>query len=545
MVQYGGNEGKVLVMKRHHIPIQWKMTLLSFGVVAFTLLIATVIFIGKAIDIKENELGNQALVMARTVAQLPIVQEQIHEPEGWKEIQPVVEQIRTVNGSDYIVVLNMNRIRYSHPSPKQLGTVSSGKDEGPAFAEHSYVSKAKGEKGIAIRGFVPIMDGDQRQVGVVIVGMLMPSVAEIINSIKNELMITTGLVSLFGIIGSWLLARKIKEDTFNLEPYEIGKLLVERTAVFQAINEGIIAVNSLNQITVFNEKAKELLAVDGELEGKGINEILHDSRLVHILCQKEDVFNEEVRINHKVIFVSKVSIKVNGRIVGNVAIFQDRTEITKVAEELTGVKGFVEALRVQNHEHQNRLHTIAGLIQLDEKEKALQYIFHSTEENMNLVSFLTKRISYESVSGLLLGKIRRGKEMDVKVSIHPDSSLHSLPPLVDEHDLVVVIGNLLENALYAVQKSTYKSKVVNVSITEGENLILIVQDNGIGIRDEDLQAVYQKGFTTKGNEGSGLGLHLVKNTVEKANGSITIQSSLGEGTVVKVVIPMTGGMHDE
>ena len=133
-------------MNRKQMPIRWKMTILSFGVVLFALIIGFIIFVGKAIEMKKEELGNQALITARTVANLPTVQSHLEEPQGFKEIQPMVENIRTVNGSDYIVVLNMNRIRYSHPSNEQLGTISAGKDEGPAFAEHSYVSTAKGER---------------------------------------------------------------------------------------------------------------------------------------------------------------------------------------------------------------------------------------------------------------------------------------------------------------------------------------------------------------------------------------------------------------
>ncbi|GAA0316406.1 two-component system sensor histidine kinase DctS [Bacillus carboniphilus] len=532
-----------------HMPIRWKMTILSFGVVLFSLVIALIIFVGKVIEIREDELGNQALLISRTVANLPTVKEHIQSSsvsKGWKEIQPIVENIRTVNGSDYIVVLNMNRIRYSHPSPDMLGTLSSGKDEGPAFAEHSYTSKAKGELGTAIRGFVPIMNDSHQQIGVVIVGMIVPSVWEIIGPMKKELFIMSVITLLFGIIGSWLLARHIRRETFQLEPHEIAKLLVERTATFQAMNEGIIAIDIEKRVTVFNEKAKEILSIDGDVEGQLISEVLPDTKLPDTLTSKEPIYHEELRLGEKIVLSSRVPIMVDGQVVGAVAIFQDRTDMTKLAEELTGVRTFVEALRVQNHEHQNKLHTVAGLIQLDEGEKALNYIFQSTEEEANMIKFLTDRIKNDNLTGLLLGKIRRSKELGIELKFDPDSFLSKLPSLLDQHDLVVVLGNLIENAFFALKGSRKEKKLVHVIIEETDNkLHIVIEDNGSGIAEEHLPYIFDKGFTTKGKEGSGIGLYLIKKIIEKSGGKIFVQSRLGEGTEFSLNFPMNGGLEDD
>ncbi|MFP3360038.1 Spo0B domain-containing protein, partial [Planococcus sp. SIMBA_143] len=89
---------------------------------------------------------------------------------------------------------------------------------------------------------------------------------------------------------------------------------------------------------------------------------------------------EEMTFGNKVLMISKVPVSVGEETVGTLAVFQDRTEVSLMAEELTGVKNFVDALRVQNHESMNRLHTIAGLIQLDQKEKALDYVFEVSQK---------------------------------------------------------------------------------------------------------------------------------------------------------------------
>ncbi len=524
-------------MKR--IPIRWKITILSFGVVLFSILIGGIILIGNKIDTNERELGEHALITGRTVANLPGVKQNLTESEGWKEVNPIVERIRTINSADYIVVLNMNRIRFSHPVDEKLGTVSAGKDEGPAFAEHSYVSKAKGEMGIAVRAFVPVMNDKHEQIGVVIVGNMLPSIFEIILGMKNEILLVFFLTALFGIIGSWLLARHLKEQTFHLEPHEIVQLLVERTATFQAMNEGIIAIDINGKITILNQKAKRILGIKGDQTGQKIERVIPDTRLITVLTSGETIYHEEMRIGDKLIMSSRVPILVEGQIVGAVAVFQDRTEVTKLAEELTGVKAFVDALRVQNHEHLNKLHTIAGLIQLDNKEKALNFVFDVSEKQEELSKFLVNKMKDYSVSGLLLSKVSRGQELGVEVTIDNQSQMEKYPPLLDKHDFVLILGNLIENAFHSLQNLEREQKWVDISVHQDSQVCTIaVEDNGKGISNDQLPKVFEKGFTTKGEQGSGYGLFLINETVKKGMGHIEVVSKEGEGTSFILTFPM-------
>ena len=528
-----------MVMSLKRMPIRWKITILSFGIVLFSILIGGIIIIGNTIETKEESLGERALVTGRTVANLSALKEGLTESEGWKHINPMVERIRTVNSADYIVVLNMNRVRYSHPVEDKLGTVSAGKDEGPAFAEHSYTSKAKGESGIAVRGFVPVMNDGHEQIGVVIVGNFLPSLRDILLEMKNEILFVLFLTSLFGISGSWLLARHLKEQTFRLEPHEIVQLLVERTATFQAMNEGVVAIDKEGKITIMNQKAKEILGLTGDYTRQSIKNVIPEIKLIHVLSSGEAAFNEEIRLGSTFVMSNRIPIRVDNHTIGAVAIFQDRTEVTKLAEELTGVKAFVDALRVQNHEHMNKLHTIAGLIQLDQKEKALNFVFETSEKQEKLSKFLVNNFKDYSLSGLLLSKVSRGKELGIEVAIDEQSRLDDYPPLLDEHDFVLILGNLIENAFHSFDHIEREQRWVDISITQNRHMSTIaVEDNGEGIADDKQSRLFDKGFSTKGNKGSGIGLYLVKNIVGKGLGDIEVISKQGEGTSIIIQIPM-------
>ncbi len=519
------------------LKINWKIAILSFGIVLFSLCIAGSVLMGGIIRMKEEDLGWRLLVTARTVAQMPEVIAGLTNPDLRPGIQPATERIRIINDVTYVVVMDMNRVRLSHPVQSLIGTQSSGTDEGSAFAEHTYISKAKGELGTALRAFVPIMN-DNVQIGVALVGRIMPTVGQVLLDLSGQAYVVLLLSLLFGFWGSWKLAQHIKQQMFELEPHEIARLLVERTATFHAMHEGVIAIDKNERITIFNEKAKQMLKISGDVIGKLIHEVFPNSRLPEILKMNHPVYNQEQAIGSDIIMSTRVPITVGGRTVGAVAIFQDRTEVTRMAEELTGVKAFVDALRVQNHEYMNKLHTIGGLIQLGNNEKALDYLFEIREQKEELTRFLTRRIQDDSLTGLLLGKISRGRELGIEVTIDRQSQLERFPERLDHHDFVILLGNLLENAFDALQQ-VQRDKRVFVSIAQDEQaLSVLVEDNGCGMDNATRARIFERGFTTKGGSERGIGLHLVAGIVDKGGGTIEIDSTPGEGTTFVVSFPM-------
>ncbi|AEI45404.1 ATP-binding protein [Paenibacillus mucilaginosus] len=515
-----------------------KIAILSFGIVLFSLLIGGTILLGTIVHLREEELGRRLLVTARTVAQMPEIRDGLRDPRLREGIQPAAERIRIINDATYVVVMDMNRFRQSHPVESLIGSRSAGEDEGAAFAEHTYLSKGKGDLGTVLRAFVPVMDENHVQIGVALVGRLMPTIPQIISGMTREASLVLLLSLPFGLWGSWKLAQHIKQQMFELEPQEIARLLVERTATFHAMHEGVIAIDKHEAITIFNDKAKEMLGIQGEVIGRPIREVIPDTRLPEILAMNHPVYNQELMVRGARIMSNRVPITVGGETVGAVAIFQDRTEVTRMAEELTGVRAFVDALRVQNHEYMNKLHTIGGLIQLGRNDKALDYLFEITERREELTGFLSARIKDESIGGLLLGKISRGQELGIEVTVDRQSRLDRFPPRLDQHDLVIVLGNLIENAFDALAP-VERDKRIFVSIEQDEEILsLLVEDNGTGIEEPARARIFDRGFTTKGGSDRGIGLHLVAGILHKGGGELSLESTPGEGTSITVTFPM-------
>lgn len=527
-------------MRLDNWPIRWKITLLAFGIVLFSLLMGTMILIGKIVTVKVEDVSDRSLLIAKVTAQMPEIKRLVESGDPDRVVQKLVEQVRAIYGADYIVVVNMDGVRLSHPFENRIGTrFLINQAAKPAFAEHVYVDQVHGDLGDGVRAYAPIMNDEHQQVGVVMVGNTVPPLSAILHDLSGEMVLILSLTLCFGIVGAYLLASHIKQQTFQLEPQELARTIDERTAAFHAIHEGIIAIDEHERITVINEAAKRMLKVHVEAVGENIRDVIPDTRLPEILELGYPLYNRQFYIGDTLIVSNRVPIQVKGKTKGALAIFQDKTDVTRMAEELTGVKAFVDALRAKNHEHSNKLHTIAGLIQLGKDQEALRYIFQLDEEQENVAHYIGDRIQDVNLMGLLIGKISRAKELDITLRIDPYSEFRQFPEDVTYHDLVIIIGNLIENAFDGLAEVIDREKRIDVSIVQDDSYVMIeIEDNGIGIPEEVRRRMFEKGFSTKQKGERGIGLYLVSSIVERSGGEIEVDSSAGFGTWVRVTLPM-------
>ncbi|MGB9847499.1 MAG: histidine kinase, partial [Desulfotomaculales bacterium] len=140
---------------RKHFFLHHKLALLSFVSVALAVLIGGFITTLRISRMIEKEMGNRVLAIARTLAQMEAIQNNVGHRGGEKQIQPIAEKTRLATGVDYIVVVDMQKIRYSHPVAERIGKPFEDEDIGPALRNTEYVSYAQGVLGPSVRAFVP------------------------------------------------------------------------------------------------------------------------------------------------------------------------------------------------------------------------------------------------------------------------------------------------------------------------------------------------------------------------------------------------------
>lgn len=525
-------------MRKTNFKLRTKIALLSFTLVLTSVLLVGIVTIERISRSMEQEIGMRAMAIARTVAQLEDVQENLDQVTGSKLIQPIAEKIRLATGVDYIVIFDMNRIRFSHPLQERIGTLFSDGDEGSSLKNQEYLSPSIGVLGPAVRAFVPIKaDEGTRQVGVVSVGILTPTIKGIIQALRFELYISLLLGVLLGSLGSLYLARNIKMNMFSMEPQEIARLVEERVAIFQALGEGIIAIDNSGKVTLINNEAHRITSNDTNNIGLPIDQVVSIQGLATTMLNGDVRKNWELIINNTLVMSNILPVRIKESMAGAVLTFRDMTEVKKMAEELTGVKTFIEALRAQNHEFQNKLHTIAGLLQLGNDQQALDYVFLVTEEQQEIIRFVSKSIKNASVAGLLLGKYNRANELHLKLFFDPDCYLGDLPEHIEISKLILILGNLLDNSFEALSSRALAE--VHCYIFQGGDLIISVEDTGPGINDLIMDRLFEWGFTTKDALNHGIGLSLVKNAIKSLNGTLELETGAW-GTRFLVKIPLGG-----
>lgn len=197
-----------------------------------------------------------------------------------------------------------------------------------------------------------------------------------------------------------------------------------------------------------------------------------------------------------------------------------------------------EILRANNHEFMNKLQVISGLIQMGQTQEALSYIGSVAETQTRAISPILQNIVSPTVAALILGKLANATEMDIRLVLLNGSSLPRHSAYLSTTELVTLIGNLLENAIEAVNiKPLDELRNIDLQITEDDkSLLIMVSDSGIGIPENKLAKIYENGFSTKGTKGRGIGMTKIKDIVDKHNGDIEIESEEGTGTTFTVII---------
>jgi CitB family two-component system sensor histidine kinase MalK len=533
-------------MKKGRWRLQTIIIIFVCIVVAVSLFL-TDLLISKSIasGVEESQ-SEKAENVARMVAHNPLIIEAMSGKRDEKEIQVYANEMRKVTNVFFIVVMDMKGIRKSHPDMNKVGKHFIGGDEGPVLKGKEHVSISKGSLGPSLRFFTPIKDSHGKQLGAVAVGISLDNVEKAVNKNRESIFLGTLLGILFGIIGAVILARYIKKVLLGLEPFAIAKLLKERSAMIQSVREGIVAVDQDSRITLVNRTAYKLFKKAGlgeEPIGKDIKEFIPTALFNHHSNTGKFELDEEQNLNGLSILVNRVPVIVGNKVVGAIATFRDKTEIQLLAEQLTGVRIYADALRAQTHEFMNKLHVILGMVHMKNYEKLSEYINETIDHRKNEIGSITRKIQDHVLAGFLISKLSYAREADVDFKVFCEQPLPQPKNSELTHELITIIGNLIDNAVESV--SGCPSKKIEVQLDYGDDILTIeVCDTGSGMSEEIQNKIFQKGFSTKG-ENRGFGLYLISRSIERLEGEMIISTKPGKGTLFSVYIPYKARCEDD
>lgn len=401
----------------------------------------------------------------------------------------------------------------------QSGEVLLDDAETPLGADHCAVTAVRGANGTVT--------------GYVLAGLYLRSIRTM--ALRTLVVfVGIGLAALgVGTLLSLQLARRIKSGLLGYEPDAFRDLFLRRMELLDALDEGLLAIDRDAHILYINRAAAEMLSFDKDaVLGRPLAEVYPQSTIPQVLRTQKAEYNVSLEsLRHVRILSDRMPVWRDGRIVGAVAIFRNRTEVARLARELTGVQHIVEAMRAYTHEFMNKLHVILGLLQLGEAQRAEEYVLQLTQTRALSTRQISACIAEPSVAALLIGKSCRAAELGVRLTLDPASHLGADPRCLPAPAMITVLGNLIENAFDAFAQTPGRAlHEVSVSVREGEQgLILSVDDNACGMSDEVRRHLFERGATSKG-KGHGTGLYLVKQIVDAYHGDIRVESTRGVGS---------------
>ena len=329
------------------------------------------------------------------------------------------------------------------------------------------------------------------------------------------------------MIGSLLLARRVKRQTLGLEPREIVGLVEHRDALLYGIKEGVLAVDLGRRVTLVNGEAAKLLGLPPDAVGRTLDELPIPPWLREALARGRGVLDEVVPIGGRVLIFNSMSISNRGVPIGSVTTLRDRTELLELERELDVTRHATDTLRAQAHEFSNRLHTISGLIELGEYGEVVHYVHRLDAGVADGVRAVTEHIADPAVAALLVAKQNQADERGVELVVAESSSLGRVDDAMST-DIATVVGNLVDNAFDAVAPLPAQRRVQVELVGLADEVRITVRDSGPGVDPDCAREMFRRGFTTKGAGAvRGIGLSLVQLICRRRGGSIQARNEHG------------------
>ncbi|MFI9048497.1 ATP-binding protein [Streptomyces sp. NPDC053427] len=503
------------------------------------MVLATGLFLAPLGSELDDQAMRRALSIAQTAAADPDLARQlvVTRPDARGPVQAAAERIRTATGALYIVVMDTRGVRWSHTNAAEIGRHVST-DPSRTLAGQEVRGIDTGTLGRSARAKVPLRNGGGRIVGAVSVGIAYDSVRGRLLGIIPGLLRYAGAALAAGVLAAFVASRRLRRRTHGVAFADISALLDEREAMLHGIREGVVACDRHGRIRLINDEAGRLLGLDASAAGRAPGEVLPPGRTTDVLTGRVAGADLLAVSGGRVLIANRVATRDGGAVV----TLRDRTELELLGRELDGTQGLLDALRAQDHEHANQLHTLRGLLELGRHEKAVEFVAEVASAHRASAEQIAERVHDPLLSALLVGKAAIAAERGVSLRV---SAATLLPDaVVDPRDLVTVLGNLLDNALDATAERRRAEPFVEVELrAEGSTAVLRVSDTGPGVPPALRGDIFTEGWSTKlapaaaAHRGRGIGLALVRRLAERYGGMARVTARAGGGAVFTVVLP--------
>ncbi|MER6274334.1 SpoIIE family protein phosphatase [Streptomyces sp900105755] len=297
--------------------------------VAIVLLLIVAAVLALVLQVRRDssmEARNRSLAVAQTFADAPGTAAALRLHNPTTVLQPRAEAARKATGVDFIVVMNTDGIRYTHPKPDRIGKKFVG-TIGPALAGGTVSEEVHGTIGELVQAVVPVRDANGKVVGLVSAGITTAHVGGTADQ-QLPLLLTAAAAALtLATAGTALVSRRLLRQTHGLGPDEMTRMYEHHDAVLHSVREGVLIVGGDGRLMLANDEAQRLLDLPADAERRRVLDLGLDPETATLIASGRVATDEVHLVKDRLLAVNQRPIEVRGGPPGSVITLRDSTEL--------------------------------------------------------------------------------------------------------------------------------------------------------------------------------------------------------------------------
>lgn len=517
-----------------------KMTLerqmfVSFSCASALLLITTLLTV-LSFEFQQQEQHVDALISstAEYIASMDQVVQMLEQGYPDPQVKAQLDALhRCYTDLDTIAVYDSHKLRFYHTSRGETGETFVAGEEAPILdGAEPYLTTGYSTLGSQRRMFQAVHNKHGEVIGFVTVSTFHAGILQQNLSLVPAFVYILTVALILAMLTTRGIIRLLRRSLNGYQPAELLDIYLRQDGVLNAVEEGLVATDDQGVVVFSNDPAHRLFGMEeGELVGKRLADFFQETLCLKAAWEGEEEHNQSFVIQGRQVLVTTLPIHgKNGRR-GALNIFQDKTELRKLSDELSGAREMLDTLRFFNHEFMNKLHIILGYLQTNQIQSAIQFIINSSLVSSSSIRETADSIRAPRLCALIIGKMMHAAELGIRLTVSRDSFCREEDLLIPEKDCATILGNLLENAIEELSQGQHEVREIKLAMFCRPDCNLITcEDTGGGIDPDILPHIWEKGASSKG-EGRGCGLHLVQQITQKQSGVIQVDTEPGEGTL--------------
>ncbi|WP_037885241.1 SpoIIE family protein phosphatase/ATP-binding protein [Streptomyces viridochromogenes] len=273
-----------------------------------------------------QEARHRSVAVAEAFANAPGTRDALDAPDPTAVLQPRAEAARRATDVDFIVVMNTDGTRYTHPKPDRIGKKFVG-TIAPALAGGVVVEEITGTIGPLVQAVVPIEAPDGKVVGLVSAGVTKATVGGTADRQLPLVLSAAAAALTLSTAGTALVSRRLLRQTHGLGPHEMTRMYEHHDAVLHAVREGVLIVGDEGRLLLANDEAHRLLDLPEDAEGRRVLDLGLPPDTAGLLASGRTATDEVHLVKDRLLAVNQRPTHLRGKPSGSVATLRDSTEL--------------------------------------------------------------------------------------------------------------------------------------------------------------------------------------------------------------------------